>query len=119
MKYKIGDIFVCKTQLINHGLILEVGKSYKITNIYTMQKQTPEIGEYGYYLINNYYFYSEEEIQNYLRQFSDWLSKNNTGNNMSGMSGISPSAKLENHFYSIKELRTLKMKKLNERNSVY
>jgi hypothetical protein len=56
---------------------------------------------YNYYKINNNYFYSKLE---YDECWERVRKSEHPGQNCSGMSGISPSAKIEDHFYSIAEI---------------
>ena len=92
MKYKVGDILICRCDLFNfHGeQILEKNKIYKITGT----------GFGDYYVIGNNYFYSKKERE-VIKTL--WSSV-----------GVAPSYNMDGYFYTQKEYRRLKLKKIND-----
>lgn len=101
-KFKVGDVLLCKCNLNDHKCYVEKDKFYSITEVIEPS--------YCYYLINNYYFYSEAEMNLYYEKQWERFRGGKTG---FGVSGIAPAARLEDHFYSISEMRRIKLNKIN------
>lgn len=107
MKYKINDRFICKRNSSGNDQSpdLKEGKTYIIESI-------NYIG-CGYYLISGYLYYAQEDMTEYRKQIWENMKPNLQGS--VGMQGVSPSFKIEDYFYSIKEERRKKLDKINEK----
>jgi len=105
MKYKIGDKFISKrnSTLTDMTPVLIKGKIYKITNI--------NLSDQGYYIIKNTIFYSEEEREKYWNTIM--IKSRASGKTGWAVGGLGPSHKIEDFFYTPKELRKLKLDAIN------
>lgn len=113
MEYKVGEKLICK----KNGSIypqddmrpfLNEGCVYEITSI-------QDIG-CGYYAISGHYFYSEKDKSVHESKMLNGILQGIPKGNVSGVvgtSGIAPSHKLSDYFYTKKESRKLKLDKIN------